>query len=451
MKLYLVDSENIYFPQIKEYFKEIISSYDNENYRSAMVMLYSTIVCDLMLKLKELSEVYSDGKAEKILAEIDEKRKDANKSLWEWKLIDKIHDETELLTDESYTMIQHIYNLRNFSAHPAITEDYELISPSREITIAYIKKALEDILIKPSIFVSNIVNRMSDDIAAKKDIYSDNYSSFDTYINKVYLDRFSEKMVTQVFKAFWKFTFIKTEELYQKNRRINYYVLKSMLNRFYETICRYITENQSTFSVTQDEKCLVLACLLFAHYPNTYYSLDKNIKIQIARFNEQKIYLIKWYTSKSFEEHIDKLKSKDIRNLRKHHTDFLKTICDFQGYPKLFIDFILDYYSKSSMYTTARDRFDYVIKYYLKFFDLTDFKALLNVINTNKQIYGYSFQKQRNDVILEVLSDIIPSDFNFNDYENFDFTKPQEETEENLEETQDEKDSEFEEYDDLPF
>ena len=53
MKLYLVDAENIYFSQIRNYFKEIISSYDNENYRSAMVMLYSTIICDLLLKLKD--------------------------------------------------------------------------------------------------------------------------------------------------------------------------------------------------------------------------------------------------------------------------------------------------------------------------------------------------------------------------------------------------------------
>lgn len=62
MKLYLMNAENIYFPQIKEYYREIVSSYDNGNYRSAMVMLYSTIVCDLLLKLKELSEaVHRNG------------------------------------------------------------------------------------------------------------------------------------------------------------------------------------------------------------------------------------------------------------------------------------------------------------------------------------------------------------------------------------------------------
>ena len=34
MSLYLIESENIYFPQIRGYFKEIVSSYDNGNYRS---------------------------------------------------------------------------------------------------------------------------------------------------------------------------------------------------------------------------------------------------------------------------------------------------------------------------------------------------------------------------------------------------------------------------------
>lgn len=142
MSLYLIESENIYFPQIRGYFKEIVSSYDNGNYRSAMVMLYSTIVCDLLLKLKELSEVYSDSKAEKILSEINQKRSEYKGSSWEWDLIKKIHTQTELLSDESFMLIGHIYDLRNFSAHPAINDDYELISPTAEMVVAYIRKAL---------------------------------------------------------------------------------------------------------------------------------------------------------------------------------------------------------------------------------------------------------------------------------------------------------------------
>ena len=56
MKLYLMNAENIYFPQIKEYYREIVSSYDNGNYRSAMVMLYSTIVCDPCFLFCQLSQ-----------------------------------------------------------------------------------------------------------------------------------------------------------------------------------------------------------------------------------------------------------------------------------------------------------------------------------------------------------------------------------------------------------
>ena len=186
MSLYLIDSENIYFPQIRGYFKEIVSSYDNGNYRSAMVMLYSTIVCDLLLKLKELSEVYSDSKAEKILSEINQKRSEYKDSSWEWDLIKKIHTQTELLSDESFMLIGHIYDLRNFSAHPAINDDYELISPTAEMVVAYIRKALVDILIKPSVFADNIVNRMSDDIAAKKDLYSSDKKGFHAYLQRVY-------------------------------------------------------------------------------------------------------------------------------------------------------------------------------------------------------------------------------------------------------------------------
>ena len=73
-----------------------------------MVILYSTIVCDLILKLRELSDIYSDQKAEKILEEINSQRKEANSSAWEWNLIKRIRAQTELLNDESYAMIEHI-------------------------------------------------------------------------------------------------------------------------------------------------------------------------------------------------------------------------------------------------------------------------------------------------------------------------------------------------------
>ena len=48
--VYLPDSEDIYFAKTKEYFSEVISNYASGNYRSAVVMLYSVAICDLLFK-----------------------------------------------------------------------------------------------------------------------------------------------------------------------------------------------------------------------------------------------------------------------------------------------------------------------------------------------------------------------------------------------------------------
>jgi len=457
MKLYLVNAENIYFQQIKNYFREIISSYDNGNYRSAAVMLYSTIICDLLLKLKELSEVYSDNKAEEILNEINKQRKEANNSSWEWNLIKKIRSQTELLNDESYTMLEHIYDLRNFSAHPALNEDYELISPTPEMTVAYIKKALDDILTKPSVFAQNIVDRMSNDIAAKKEIYYNDIEAFNIYLNKVYFQRMSEKMINQVFKAFWKFTFIKIdEEIYTKNRYINRKTLEAMLDEHCDYICKYIGENTSYFTVSQDIKCLLHVCILLAYFPQVYVQLELSTKHQIDCFNEKDIGIIKWFVADNLEQHVSTFTS-DTNKLPKKLLDILNIICKAQGQPELFTKFLINHYAKSDSYSDARDRFDGVISTYLDLFNSNDFIELIDTINSNRQIYDYGWQRARNDMILQYAIPKLPANFDLDRYEHFEYTKQddavgqeeQKEQEELVFEINSENDNDDE--DELPF
>ena len=43
--------EKIYSIKSREYFKEVVSSYAIGNFRSAIVMLYSVCMCDLIYKL----------------------------------------------------------------------------------------------------------------------------------------------------------------------------------------------------------------------------------------------------------------------------------------------------------------------------------------------------------------------------------------------------------------
>ena len=161
--VYIPEADDIYFSKTKEYFNEVLSNYANGNYRSAVVMLYSVAICDLLFKLQELVDMYNDSVAGDILREVEKCRNsndNKSKSRWEKEFVDSVYRKTELLDLESYTNLNHLYDHRNFSAHPALNDRYELISPSKETTIALIKNVLEEILIKPSIFVKNVTDML---------------------------------------------------------------------------------------------------------------------------------------------------------------------------------------------------------------------------------------------------------------------------------------------------
>lgn len=53
-----------------DYFSEVLSCFYSGNLRSAVVMLYATVICDLIFKLDDLVNIYGDKGAEKILNEL---------------------------------------------------------------------------------------------------------------------------------------------------------------------------------------------------------------------------------------------------------------------------------------------------------------------------------------------------------------------------------------------
>ena len=55
--------------RIQKYLEEVISTYNNCEYRSCIVMLYATTFADTLDKIRTMSEVYQNEKAEKFLEE----------------------------------------------------------------------------------------------------------------------------------------------------------------------------------------------------------------------------------------------------------------------------------------------------------------------------------------------------------------------------------------------
>ena len=74
----------IFDARTKEYFSEVLSCYAAGNHRSAVVMLWSVAVCDLLFKLQNLVDLYGDEKAKAILAKIGKLQEDNERSsIWE--------------------------------------------------------------------------------------------------------------------------------------------------------------------------------------------------------------------------------------------------------------------------------------------------------------------------------------------------------------------------------
>ena len=187
MAVYFPEMEEIYFSKTREYFQEVVSSYSIGNYRSATVMLYSVAVCDVLFKLQELKDMYNDTIADEILKEVEKSRNshdNKSKSKWEKEFIDNVYNKTKLLDLEAYTNLNHLYDHRNFSAHPALNENYELIAPSKETTIANIRNVLKDILVKPPIFIKNIVNTLTEDLKGKNELYENEGKKLAQYLKK---------------------------------------------------------------------------------------------------------------------------------------------------------------------------------------------------------------------------------------------------------------------------
>ena len=92
------NSDLIQDGRTRSYFEEVKSSFTIGNYRSAVVMLWSVVVCDLVFKLQRLSEIHGDTVAQQILKDIDEEQeKNPSSPSWEWNLVIKVKTQTGLL------------------------------------------------------------------------------------------------------------------------------------------------------------------------------------------------------------------------------------------------------------------------------------------------------------------------------------------------------------------
>jgi hypothetical protein len=336
-------SEKIHYGKTKDYFQEVLSSYHNGNYRSAVVMLWSVAVCDIVYKLQYLVDLYEDAVAKLILDELTTlQNSDSKSSFWEVKLIDETHAKTNLLDNSEYENLRYLQKQRHLSAHPILDSDRELHTPNKETVRALIRNTLEDLLIKPPFYTKKITKELLEDIAESAPALNTR-QKVKRYVESRYLSRLKPEVELSIYRTLWKLVFKADNEECIKNRYINLQTLEVIGNRKAESILNQIKGEKDYYSNVSSSP-LPLDYLVFylSKNHNIYYLLNEDAKLKIQHnvktTNKSKI--CGWFVKENLQVHYEDILSLIENDINFYFTkgelNFLLEIADTKEWQHLF-------------------------------------------------------------------------------------------------------------------
>jgi len=419
-------SEKIHYAKTKDYFQEVLSSYHNGNYRSAVVMLWSVAVCDIVYKLQYLVDLYQDQVAKKILDELTKlQKKDPKSSSWEVKLIEDTHAETNLLDNSEYENLLYLQKQRHLSAHPILDSDTQLHTPNKETVRALIRNTLEDLLIKPPFYTKKIIDELLEDIAEAAPALN-TIEKLKRYLESRYLSKFKPEVELSIYRSLWKLVFKLEDEDCIKNRVINLHTLEVIGNRKPESILNQIKGEKDYYSnVSSSSLPLVFLVLYLSKNPKIYELLNEDAKLKIQHkvktSNTAKIF--GWFVKENLQVHYE-----DILFLIENDINFyfpmveLKNLLEIaytKEWQNLFCRIISSYYCASRSYDEADSRFQQAISPYLEVFDKDAIVFLIERIEKNVLVYGRRKAKEEHKEIKKKLFQLHGQEFDLNPYPNF--------------------------------
>lgn len=386
----------IFDARSKEYFSEVLSCYSAGNHRSAVVMLWSVVVCDLLFKLQHLVDLYGDAKAKSILAEIGQMQQDNERSpVWETKLVESVAEQTQLLDIAERENLLHLQRQRHLAAHPVVNANFQLHRPNRDTSRALIRNALDGLLTKSPILSKQIVDELSEDLEQASGILIDD-KRLKAYLESKYFSRFNPEVEKAVFKAFWKFVFRLSDEKCEKNRAINYSALKLLFSRNPGQFCAQIDANRDYFSTIATGGAALVCLIHFLSRSDRIYGLladHAKAAIQHTAESNASARCLAWFLADSLQEHAIRL-SDWITGPGCHEKidswtwEELKGISDSPEWEKTIRHLANKYYVASLSYDTADWRFTEAIRTNISKYELDDCIELIEGIQNNDQTWS---------------------------------------------------------------
>ncbi len=412
-------SERIVDSTIKEYFEEVMNSFYAKSYRSAIVMLYSISICDIVYKLTELNTTYKNKAAGAILTSIEKTQSDNEfSSMWEEQLINECFQKKIIVDIVLKDQIESLRKLRNLCAHPILKEEKSLHKPNRETTLGFIVTIVDELFSKSvlSYAFNDVFDRFSNDLDQRK--WDMSFDDINNYVNKAYFDKINNFEVEYKFyKKLWIFVFEKTDTKCEENRMVNTNILELLYSKYVGEINNRMKQDEDQFflqhtSLSTDTslKCFIY----FANRNNIFNHLSKDLrvvlrnKISSSEYAQIAIFL--------------------YDDIRKHYQDIYTTvageithlfdIAELRMNRGFALDFLINLYGKSEYFDDADFFYNKYISCYLNEFSLSQLERLIIVSNDNGQIYGRRKGKDSNTQIGQRMKEI-NNDFNFTKYNNF--------------------------------
>lgn len=430
--------EKVINPRTKECLTEVVSSYRNGNYRACIVVLYTTVIFDLIQKLITLKNVYNDDKAATIYSKIKNNQKNnRNNSQWETELIRKMCEEMNIMSNVEKEELEHLKKERNYAAHPVISGDDELALKTirKETAADLIRKAFEIVFLRDSILAKNI----NEDIVGDLNEYYSRVKEegLKEYLHYKYFSRMNRARKDALYKYLWKKVFILNDMDSDKNRYSN---LKGLLYLHLEDKNRFkqlIKENEDvllnkieceTFSSWSTQKgynsndtraivefkymSRIISFIRFIELnPEIHEALNdysKNIiesSIQKMfsdiikndiRYMKEQYYLESTavFLNDDIEEHLKEIRSKRSPSndmvLDRNDLELILNQVEYRGYMNVFKLFLIDYCSETTSFDDMQKHFD-DIEICENYFQELDYYYILKVMNSNSQIYNNNY------------------------------------------------------------
>lgn len=429
--------ENIHFKETKLYFQEVMMTYQIGAYRSSVVTLWSVVVCDIVLRLQHLIDLYNDPNAIKIIEKIkDEQNKDSKSSAWELKILQEVLKQTQLINQADFENLSYLQKQRHLCAHPTLSDEMRLYKPNKETVRALIRNTLESVLSKPPFYTDKIIDTILEDLSETKNTLT-TPDQIKRYIEDRYLNRLPLEVELKLFKLLWKLTFQLKDEKCEDNRVINFRILIILTKRHTSEICDLISKNKDYYSNFSKNKSIqpALISYLSNFQQNIFLLLSPAAQITIKEMCQQNLWtaLYGWFIHEHLADYyqyiIEKIQNDSSYIINKLQWKNIFRFSDSHEWENQVTQLIAIHYCSAYRDDIIDRRFNQSILPNLQYFnDEERIKFLLQKIESSPHVYERIQFKSDYLILRKHFEKILPEDFDYTQYPNFNNQAQQEES-----------------------